>query len=332
MPAVWLADRFSSLQKLVHVTAYVLRAAYNFLSRIRYHPKNKDPQLSVEEVNAATTLLLQFSQNRSYNEELTGLKKSPPPPIKLSSHLLSLNPFLGQDGLLHIGGRLSNAPISYGQKHPIMLSPKDPLTYLIFQSKHLTLSHCGPTMLFSNVGSTYYVTGARQLARTVCKRCVVCQKIAAKAEQQLMGQLPEPRVTEGPGFIIVGVDYAGPFDLKTDRRRKAPTYKGYLAVFVCFASKGVHLEVVDGMTTEAFLSALKNFIGRRGPPSHIMEGTSEGQRRIWRNSMPGWKRLTRMKPSETISWSTGSLGTQFQKGHPILVDYGKLLSSLQSIT
>ena len=173
---------------------------------------------------------------------------------------------MGQDGLLHVGGRLSNAHV---QKHPIMLSPKDPLTYLIFQSRHLTLSHCGPTMLFSNVGNEYYVMGARQLARTVCKRCVTCKKIASTVEQQLMGQLPEPRVTEGAGFHTVGVDYAGPYTLKTDHRRKASTYKGYLAVFVCFATKGVHIEVVKGMTTEAFLAAMRRFIGRRSRPAHI---------------------------------------------------------------
>ena len=310
-----------------------MRAAYNFLSVIRYHPKNTDPYLTVEEVKTATNFLLQLSQLRSFNAEITGLKSNPPQPIKKSSHILSLNPFMGQDGLLHVGGRLSNAPLSYGQKHPVMLSPKDPLTYLIFSSKHLTLSHCGPTMLFSTVGAEFYVTGARQLARTVCKRCVTCQKIAATAEQQLMGQLPAARVTEAPGFHTVGVDYAGPYNLKTDSARKSTTYKGYLAVFVCFASKGVHIEVVKGMTTEAFLAALKRFIGRRSRPAHIYSdngGNFKGAKRDL-EQLYQWLETTDMTAAP-ISWTTRPLGIPSLRGHPILVASGKQLLSQPSTT
>ncbi|XP_018392385.1 PREDICTED: uncharacterized protein LOC108771565 [Cyphomyrmex costatus] len=61
-----------------------------------------------------------------------------------------------------------------------------------------------------------------------------------------------------------GVDYAGPFIIKTWRGRAAKTYKGYLAIFVCFATSAIHIEVVTEYTTEAFLSAYKRFISRRG--------------------------------------------------------------------
>ena len=94
-PAVWLADRYSSMRKLTHVTAYVLRAASNFLSLIKGHSLIKDVHLTVKEIDSATTLLLQLSQGRSYIEEITGLKSSPPQPILRTSHLLSLNPFFG---------------------------------------------------------------------------------------------------------------------------------------------------------------------------------------------------------------------------------------------
>ena len=269
VPATWLAHKYSSLRTLTHVTAYVKRAAYNFLSFIRSNCRNTSDHLTVEEVQSATTFLLKLSQNRSYREEIKGLKKSPPEPPKSNSHILSFNPFLGQDGLLHIGGRLSNAPIPKAQKYPVLLSSKDPLTQLIFVSKHSDLCHCGPKMLFSTVGLEYYIPGAKKLARTVFQRCTTCKKYAAKAAEQLMGQLPAARVTEATGFHTVGVDYAGPFHLKTSRLRKSSTYKAYLAVFVCFATKAVHIEVVTGLTTEAFLAAMKRFIGRRARPKHV---------------------------------------------------------------
>jgi hypothetical protein len=35
--------------------------------------------------------------------------------------------------------------------------------------------------------------------------------------------------------------------------------KGYIAIFVCFATKAVHIEVVTSLTTQAFLAAWETF-------------------------------------------------------------------------
>ena len=43
--------------------------------------------------------------------------------------------------------------------------------------------------------------------------------------------------------------------------------KAYVAVFVCFATKAVHLELVLELTTVAFIATLHKFIGLRGIPS-----------------------------------------------------------------
>ena len=70
-------------------------------------------------------------------------------------------------------------------------------------------------------------------------------------------------------FFTTGIDYAGPFILKKGYTRKPQLIKSWLAVFVCFATKAVHLEVVSDMTTEAFLATLKRFVSRRGLPHAI---------------------------------------------------------------
>ncbi|XP_049302056.1 uncharacterized protein LOC125775455 [Bactrocera dorsalis] len=46
--------------------------------------------------------------------------------------------------------------------------------------------------------------------------------------------------------------------------------KGYVAVFVCFTTKAVHLELCTNLTKEAFLAAFARFVGRRGFPSKLM--------------------------------------------------------------
>lgn len=70
-------------------------------------------------------------------------------------------------------------------------------------------------------------------------------------------------------FSHSGVDYAGPMILREGKRRNARNHKAYVAIFVCFATKAIHIEVVSDLTSDTFLGALKRFIARRGKPSHM---------------------------------------------------------------
>jgi hypothetical protein len=42
-------------------------------------------------------------------------------PIPKSGKLISLNPFMDDHGVVRVGGRLGNAPISYARKYPVVL-------------------------------------------------------------------------------------------------------------------------------------------------------------------------------------------------------------------
>lgn len=81
-----------------------------------------------------------------------------------------------------------------------------------------------------------------------------------------MGALPGERVTVSKPFAHCGVDYAGPVILREGKRRNARNHKAYISIFVCFATKAVHIELVSDLTSEAFLSAFRRFISRRGKP------------------------------------------------------------------
>lgn len=53
------------------------------------------------------------------------------------------------------------------------------------------------------------------------------------------------------------------------RRRNARNFKAYVSIFVCFATKAVHIEIVSDLTSDAFLGALKRFVSLRGKPACI---------------------------------------------------------------
>ena len=265
--SVWVEDMFRSYHKLIRVMAWVIRAVENF--RNIGQEKNKAPTLSVAEIEQAEHFLLKRSQGRTFAAEIKALSQSPPHSISKSSNIRSIHPFLGRDGLLHLGGRLSHADIEVIQKHPIVMSAKDPLTRRIFEQTHVCMCHCGPTLLMSTAGKRFYCTGARLLAKQICHQCLHCRKIQAKAQSQLMGQLPKARVTPSRAFSTTGVDYCGPFTYREGRGRGLRKVDGYIAVFVCFVTKAVHLEPASNQTTGTFLAALKRFVSRRNLPRNL---------------------------------------------------------------
>ena len=268
-PTNWIEAKYSSYRTLLHVTAWSLRMSHNLLATIRGHDKVLTQTLSPFDLIQAETFLFSRSQSRTFPDELTHLRASPPLPLRASSKLLSLHPFLGQDGLLHVGGRLSQADLAHSQKHPIIVSSKDSIIELLLKYNHVCLGHCGPTFLMSHAGERFHIIGARRLARSICSHCITCKKVSARVETQRMGQLPAARTTPSPPFSVTGIDYAGPFTLKRGHTRKPVLVKAYIALFVCFSTKAVHIEIVSDLTTEAFLTALKRFVSRRGLPSAI---------------------------------------------------------------
>ena len=265
----WIEFRYSSYCTLLHVTAWSLRMARNLLATIRGHSRILYKTLSTSGITRAETFLFSLSQSRSFSDELSHLQTPSHRPLQATSKLLPLAPFYGQDGLLHVGGRLSHADMSLFQRHPIIVSSKDHLIRLLLNYNHVCLGHCGPTLLMSNAGDKLHILGARCLARTICSQCVICRKVAARIETQRMGQLPAARITPSPPFSVTGIDYVGPFTLKRGHTRKPVLVKAYIALFVCFSTKAVHIEIVSDLTTEAFLAALKRFMARRGLPLEI---------------------------------------------------------------
>ena len=263
-PPPFLNGKFSNYHLTLKVTAWCRR----FITNLKAHSNQLDKiltsTLNATELRAAEHLLFKQSQSLSFEHEVHQLQSVHP--ISNKSKIISLSPFLCSDGLLRVGGRLSRANLSLSQTHPIVLYHKCSLVLSLFKYNHVTLGHCGPTLLLASVGTRLHVVGARS-ARTVCRSCITCRRQSAHSESQMMGQVPSQRMTQHHPFEIVGVDYAGPLTIKKGHTRKSVLIKAYLAIFVCFATKAVHLEVIEDLSTEDFISGLKRFIARRGLPS-----------------------------------------------------------------
>lgn len=104
-----------------------------------------------------------------------------------------------------------------------------------------------------------------------------CSRLKAQVVAPLMGHLPQKRVSPGGyPFNSVGVDYAGPMAAISRQGRGSRVVKVYVAIFICLATKAIHLELVGDLTSNNFILALRRFISRRGQPQDIYSdnGTS----------------------------------------------------------
>ncbi|XP_062538723.1 uncharacterized protein LOC134206999 [Armigeres subalbatus] len=88
-------------------------------------------------------------------------------------------------------------------------------------------------------------------------------RVGGRLLQQSTADLPVSRVSPTRPFSVCGVDYCGPFYVKSAVRTRGPT-KVYVAIFVCFSTKAVHIELVSDLSTPAFLAALRRLVARRG--------------------------------------------------------------------
>jgi hypothetical protein len=180
------------------------------------------------------------------------------------SKLNNLTPiFDHHDKLIRVGGRLENSLLSYSEKHP-MIVPKDhPFIATLIKHYHLKSLHAGPQALMNILRQKYWILNGKGLIRKIVHDCIRCFRTRPVLIQQIMGNLPAQRVQPARPFANSGVDFCGPIRIHHKIRGKRPD-KGYIAVFVCFATKAVHLEAVPDLTSNAFIRALRRFTGRRG--------------------------------------------------------------------
>lgn len=259
-----LINRYSSLDKLVNVTAWIKRFIRN--CRSSRPQRNLNSVLHPAEREEALLSLIGVVQANNFGAELKILRYGR---LKLRGAIARLSPFIDGRGLLRVGGRLRNSSLNYSARHPLLLPKKGHLVELLVMDRHIRNFHAGCNALLASLQREFWILSGRRTVRSVVFRCLPCYRLKAVTMQPQMGDLPPDRVTGDRPFSGVGTDFAGPFMIKASRWRNTKLIKAYLCVFVCLSTKAVHLEVVADLTTEAFIASLDRFVSRRGLPSLI---------------------------------------------------------------
>jgi hypothetical protein len=250
---------YSTLFRCIRATMYMLK----FLMFLK--KKEFDPRMSVEDAQRATMLLLRDHQERNFPQEREILQKNSP--IKPSSRLISLVPFLDDKGLMRIKGRLSKSNLPEYTKTPIILDKGDKLTNLIIEDAHRSHGHVGAQHTLNLLRRKYWIIHGLSAVKQQIRRCWTCQKQRKPMMIQQMADLPPQRLTpDKPPFAYTGLDFFGPLMTKLARKE----FKRYGCLFTCLASRAVHLEMAYDLSTDSFLSAFSRFKERRGRPVEVI--------------------------------------------------------------
>ncbi|GBL91112.1 hypothetical protein AVEN_184477-1 [Araneus ventricosus] len=241
-----------------------------FITNCKSVVKQRD-SLTLEEYGKAEIFLINHFQARYFAPEIACLKKGSS--VSQSSKLKFLNPFIDKDGCSKVGGRISYSNVSCNQKHPIILPAGNKLVKLVFQYYHKRDFHEGQQALLNTVRLKYWPLGGRSMARKVVHECVEFFKNKPVMANQIMGDLPPERVAPSSPFQNAGLDLCGPFLIQYKGQRKGTYQKVYVVIFVCMATKAVHIDFVSDLTADAIIATLKRFFARRGKSSILFSDT-----------------------------------------------------------
>ncbi|XP_038106574.1 uncharacterized protein LOC119766211 [Culex quinquefasciatus] len=241
--------------KVLHSTAMVIRTDYSiesrllarrssytlivrtlayvnrFLLALKSEDATLEPGLSPNEIYDAKAQLARLAQHDAYEKEIQLLLKGEELPAK--DKLSALHPFIRHNASRRAASEL--------------------LASVRCQAPH----HLAGQL------------GLQAAVRQAVQGCARCVRLKGRTASQLMGSLPVTRVMGTRAFAHVGVDYAGPVKVHASCVRGVKTTKGYIVVFVCMATKAVHLELASDLSTNTFIGALKRFVSRRSHPNEM---------------------------------------------------------------
>lgn len=269
-----LVNRFEDWHKTVKFVSCILR-----MSSKRHREEFGKKEYSVEEKKATEKCLWRLSQLKHFESDFKSLVSGQKLPE--NSKLVTYNPFYDEeDGLLKAHTRLVLSNLPECTRTPVIL-PKDcPIVMKFVMHKHKQHNHAKAGYLHGLLKNEFLIQRGKQQIGKAIWPCVqkFCHKPMNLGQQE--APLPSLRTDDPAPFQSIGVDLFGPMLVfhacGLPNCPHPDEKKVYGALFTCFHSRAIHLELVDSTGTEAFLNAFRCLVARRGTPSTMYSDNAKG--------------------------------------------------------
>jgi hypothetical protein len=230
-------DKFWSLQKVLGVIAWVLKASVTKdVSRIR------DP-LTPDDLALANRVIFFYSMG--------------PTKAALDRGDLSSLRVHKSRGIYCTRGRVGRALEKLlGIVELPVLMPGTRLAKLIMWESHCEDHRRSHSDALARSRERAWIVRGTALAKFVTRHCVKCKIDHKKQSQQLMSDIPEHQLLPCPPFTNISLDFLGPFKVRGLGNQRA-RIKVYGLVIVCQNVRAVKLLAVPGYDTHSFLLAYR---------------------------------------------------------------------------
>ena len=240
-----------------------MRVVFDCSAKYRGESLNAHLLQGPDLTNQLLGVLCRLKSNTTHKKDAKDRKAK----LKRGSALCRLDPFLDNDGLIRVGGRINRAEVSYHIKHPVVLPRKGHIMALIIRHYHQRINHQGRGITLNAIRENgFWVIGGNSAVSRHIADCVSCRRLRGVVGEQKMAELPMDRLEPAPLFTFCAVDYFGPWLIKEGRRE----LKRYGVLFTCLSSCAIHLETAKSLETDV-------------PSASHMGGVWERQIRTARN-------------------------------------------------
>ena len=231
---------------------------HKYLAKLKN--RNTDITITSRDITKAEIFIIKAVQLNRFNDEYQCLNKKVP--IKKTSPLYKLDPYLDDNDVIRVGGRLRRGSFDVNLKYPVILPKDSHVTDLIMKHCHSKIHHQGRNITLNAIRSHgFWIVKGTTLVAKLLSNCVTCRKVRHPTCVQKMADLPHDRIEISSPFSYSAVDYFGPFFIKEGRREQ----KRYGVLFTCMSTRAVHLETAISLNTDSFINAYRRFVSRRGP-------------------------------------------------------------------
>ncbi|XP_044573986.1 uncharacterized protein LOC123258173 [Drosophila ananassae] len=160
-------QRFSSFSRLVRTTAWVLR----FAQRCRKQKSEfEEYGLTATECETVENLVVRQAQLESFPDEMRSAERGKD--VASSSEIRGLAPYVGENGLLRVYGRVDAALfMPYSARIPVILSHKHSLTEMVVRHFHDQMKHQNVDATIAQIRTRFWVTKMRRLLKKVISSC-----------------------------------------------------------------------------------------------------------------------------------------------------------------
>ena len=245
-------ERYSSYSRLIRVTSRVL-VVFKKLPKPSLCHLAED--IDIHGLKKAESYWIKQAQSQYSDKDLT-------------QRLQRLGAKRREDGVITVGQRIESwMKKSYSTQEMVLLPFDHHLSYLYVLQVH-NQYHSGVSATVCKVCLKFWVVKFEKLARKVLSNCVVCKKNARKCVSQIMAPLPTERLNPSPPWSHTSLDLFGPFSIRGEVNKRSHG-KAFGLILTCLASRAIHMDLINGYSTDAFLQGFRRFMSFRGAPINI---------------------------------------------------------------